>query len=345
MVEYLKKLIAFQDLDEEEAFHVMNSIMTGEAGDIRTAGILVALAMKKEKGEEIEGFAKAMRKAAVRWAGSKKFEILDTCGTGGDYANLINVSTLTAIVMASLGYKVAKHGNRAISSSTGSADVLEDSGITIELNPEDAVECLEKVGITFLFAPKWHPAMKHVAPVRRTLGIRTVFNILGPITNPAPVTHQVMGVFSKEYILPVAKALIGLGRKNVYVIHSRDGLDEVSVAAPTDYVKIMNGRIVEEGTWQVEDFGFEPESLDALRVKDREDAIHRFIRILKGEGTDIENRMIAVNSAVALQLFEDISLKEAVAKVIDTLRSGRAYQKYEEWKNFRSKSSVTSLGD
>jgi anthranilate phosphoribosyltransferase len=148
--EYLKKVMSFEDLTEEEAYSVMNKIMTGEAGEIRTAGMLVALAMKKETGQEIEGFAKAMRKAAVRWPSRERYNILDTCGTGGDNANLLNISTITAVVMATLGYKVAKHGNRAVSSATGSADVLEECGINIEISNEEAAECLEKVGITFL---------------------------------------------------------------------------------------------------------------------------------------------------------------------------------------------------
>ncbi|MCS7204525.1 MAG: anthranilate phosphoribosyltransferase [Leptospiraceae bacterium] len=344
MVEYLKKVMNHQHLTLEEAYHVMNLIMTGEAGEIRTAGLLVALAMKKETGEEIEGFAKAMRKAAVRWPIREKQEILDTCGTGGDNANLLNISTISAVVMATMGYKVAKHGNRAVSSATGSADVLEDSGINLEISPDEAAECLEKIGITFLFAPKWHPAMKYAAPVRRTLGVRTIFNILGPITNPAPITHQIMGVFSKEYMQPIAEALCGLGRKNAYVIHSHDGLDEVSVASPTDYVQIEEGKITRYGTFNVEDFGIKPESLDSLRVKDREESKQRFLRIIQGEGTEVENKIVAINTAIALILFENLSLKEATEKVWEVLKSGKVYQKFEEWRNFRPVNAVTSLG-
>lgn len=342
--QYLKKVISYQNLTEEEAFSAMNKIMTGEAGEIRTAALLVALAMKKETGEEIEGFAKAMRKAAVRWPSREKYDILDTCGTGGDNANLLNISTITAVVLATLGYKVAKHGNRAVSSPTGSADVLEECGINIEITHEEAAECLEKIGITFLYAPKWHPAMKYAAPVRKSLGVRTVFNILGPITNPAPVTHQIMGVFNKEYMPQIAQALTGLGRKNAYVIHSHDGLDEVSIAAPTDYIQIIDGKIAKEGTLQVEDFGIQPESLNSLKVKDRKESVERFLRIIKGEGTQTENKIVAINSALALTLFEDISLKEATEKILDLLRSGKVNEKFEEWKNFRPNNVVTSLG-
>jgi anthranilate phosphoribosyltransferase len=342
--EYLKKVMSFEHLTEEEAYSVMNKIMTGEAGEIRTAGMLVALAMKKETGQEIEGFAKAMRKAAVRWPSRERYNILDTCGTGGDNANLLNISTITAVVMATLGYKVAKHGNRAVSSATGSADVLEECGINIEISNEEAAECLEKVGITFLYAPKWHPAMKYAAPVRKTLGVRTVFNILGPITNPAPVTHQIMGVFSKDYMPQIALALTGLGRENAYVIHSHDGLDEVSIAAPTDYIQIQQGKIVKEGTFRVEDFGIKPESLDSLKVKDRRESVERFLRIIQGSGNQIENSIVAINSALALTLFEDISLKDATEKILELLKTGKVYEKFEEWKNFRPKIAVTSLG-
>jgi anthranilate phosphoribosyltransferase len=344
MTEYLKKVMSYQNLTEEEAYFAMNKIMTGEAGEIRTAALLVALAMKKETGEEIEGFAKAMRKAAVKWPSLKKYDILDTCGTGGDNANLLNISTITAVVMATIGYRVAKHGNRAVSSATGSADVLEDCGINIEVNYEEAVECLEKIGITFLYAPKWHPAMKYAAPVRKTIGVRTVFNILGPITNPAPITHQIMGVFSKEYMPQIAQALTGLGRKNAYVIHSQDGLDEISIAAPTEYIQIQEGKIIQEGILKVEDFGIEPESLDSLKVKDRKESTERFLRIIKGEGTSAENKMVAINSALALTLFENISLKEATEKMLELLKSGKVYKKFEEWKNFRPNNVVTSLG-
>ncbi len=344
MNEYLKKVVNFQNLTEEEAFTSMNKIMTGEAGEIRTAAFLVALSMKKETGEEIEGFAKAMRRAAVKWPSKDRYYILDTCGTGGDNANLLNISTITAVVMSSLGYKVAKHGNRAVSSATGSADVLEECGINIEISHEEAVECLNKIGITFLYAPKWHPAMKHAAPVRKTIGIRTVFNILGPITNPAPVTHQIMGVFNQDFMLPIAHALKGLGRKNAYVIHSQDGLDEVSIAAPTNYIQILDGEIVKEGILTVEDFGFKPESLDSLKVKDRKESVERFMRIIKGQGTDIENKIVAINSALALRLFEDISLQSAAEKIMDILKSGKVYQKFIEWKNFHPKNAVTSLG-
>lgn len=341
---FLKKIMNYENLTESEAYKAMNQIMTGEAGEIKTAGFLIALAMKKETAEEIEGFAKAMKKAAVRWNSKKKYSILDTCGTGGDNANILNISTITAVVMASLGYKVAKHGNRAVSSATGSADVLEECGINLDISNEEVVECLEKVGICFLYAPKWHPAMKFAAPVRKALSVRTVFNILGPITNPAPITHQIMGVFSKDLIPLVAKALIGLGRKNAYIIHSEDGLDEVSIAAPTHYLEIRNGKINSEGIWKVEDFGIKPKKLDKLKVKDRKESVQRFLNILKGEGEEIENQIVAMNSAIALKLFEDISLPDATQKILELLKSKKVIEKFNEWKNFRPKYVVTSLG-
>ncbi|MFN3605156.1 MAG: anthranilate phosphoribosyltransferase [Leptonema sp. (in: bacteria)] len=344
MEKILKKLLNYENLTSEEAFQVMNEIMTGKAGEVRTAAVLIALAMKKETAEEIEGFAKAMRKAAVKWNSRKRYPILDTCGTGGDNANLLNISTITAVVMASMGYKVAKHGNRAVSSATGSADVLEECGINIDIENDEAIESLEKIGICFLYAPKWHPAMKFAAPVRKALNVRTVFNILGPITNPAPITHQVMGVFRKELLPLVGKALIGLGRKNAYIIHSEDGLDEVSIAAPTHYLEIRNGTIVSEGIWKVEDFGVKPQKLDKLKVKDRKESVERFLKILKGEGEEIENQIVAMNSAIALKLFEEISLQEATQKIIELLKSKKVYNKFLEWKNFRSKTVVTSLG-
>jgi len=194
MIDYLKKVMQGEDLSSDEALRSMTEIMTGQAGEIRTAGFLIALALKGETGEEIESFARAMRKAAKPWPSREKFDIVDTCGTGGDASSLLNISTIAALVVSSMGFKVAKHGNRAVSSPTGSADVLEELGINLEIPHEESVEALNEIGMCFLFAPAWHPAMRFAAPVRKALGVRTVFNILGPITNPAPITHQLMGV-------------------------------------------------------------------------------------------------------------------------------------------------------
>lgn len=348
MTEYLKKLMQSQDLTAEEAQNAMTQIMTGQAGEVRTAAFLIALALKGETGEEIEAFARAMRKAAVPWPSSTGHDIIDTCGTGGDAAGLINVSTLSALVAASMGMKVAKHGNRAVSSPTGSADVLEELGIRLDIPKEENVGALAEVGICFLFAQAWHPAMRFAGPVRKQLGVRTVFNILGPITNPAPVTHQLMGVYDRKFLVPVARALAGLGRKKAYIVHSQDGLDEVSIAAPTDFVQVINGRIQSEGTWRPEDFGLEgPLPLDSLRITDRQESATRFRRILAGQGEEIENQMVAVNTGAILTLIhDDLSLNEARQLVLDHLKTGKAAGILDRWRAYGSNATpVTSVGD
>jgi len=347
ITEILKKLITKENLSAEEASYFMTSIMSGEAGEIRTAALLAALASKGETPLEIESFARSMRRAAVSWPGKSPEVLLDTCGTGGDSSNTINISTLTAILLASMGYPVAKHGNRAVSSSTGSADMLEEAGISMDLTHEEIADCLASVGITFLFAPKWHPAMKHAAPVRKALGVRTVFNILGPLTNPAPVSHQIVGIFSDQFMQSYAGALAGLGRKGAYVVHSKDGLDELSIAAPTNFIKIEKGKIGSSGVFHPSDFGFELYDLTLLQAKDREESILRFHNILAGKGSNAENSMIAMNAALAISLVEESQqYKSIAAKCNDHLKSGMCADLLLKWTHYRREGNVVmSTGD
>ncbi|MBU41936.1 MAG: anthranilate phosphoribosyltransferase [Spirochaetaceae bacterium] len=346
MKELLKRIIAGEDLTAEEATKAMTAIMSGQAGEIQTAGFLTALALKGETGTEIEAFSRSMRKAAVTWPSRSNPVILDTCGTGGDSSGIINVSTVAALVLASLGISVAKHGNRAVSSPTGSADVLEELGISMTLKPEEVAECLEKVGMCFLFAPTWHPAMKFAAPVRKALGVRTVFNLLGPITNPAPVSHQIIGVFDGRFLEPLGDALAGLGRKGACVIHSRDGLDELSIAAPTDYIMIRDGRIEKKGQFKPEDFGIQPMDISSLKVADRRESARRVQLILEGKGSDTENAMMAANAALAYHLVHpDTDLKSAYGLCLDALKQGKPMEVLEKWRSFHNNSaSVTSVG-
>ncbi|MCB1169269.1 MAG: anthranilate phosphoribosyltransferase [Leptospiraceae bacterium] len=346
MKDLLKKIIAGEDLTADEATRAMTSIMSGQAGEIQTAGFLTALALKGETGTEIEAFSRAMRKAAVTWPRRSNPVILDTCGTGGDSSGIINVSTVAAMVLASMGVSVAKHGNRAVSSPTGSADVLEELGISMGLKPEEVAECLEKVGMCFLFAPTWHPAMKFAAPVRKALGVRTVFNLLGPITNPAPVTHQIIGVFDGRFLEPLGDALAGLGRKGACVLHSRDGLDELSIAAPTDYILIREGRIEKKGQFRPEDFGIQPMDIASLKVADRKESASRVQAILEGKGSDTENAMMAANAALGYHIvFPDSDLKTSFDMCMDSLKAGRPMEVLQKWRTFHNSSaSVTSVG-
>ncbi len=330
--EILKKIISRTDLSSAEASAAMESIMNGTAGEILTASFLTGMVMKGETSVEIESFARAMKLAARPWEGKTMKVLADTCGTGGDSMNTINVSTLSALLLSSLGIPVAKHGNRAVSSTTGSADFLEDSGIRLELEPEEAAECLQKNKITFLFAPKWHPAMKHAGPVRKTLGFRTVFNILGPLTNPAPVTHQVLGVYSQKAMETMAQALCGLGRSAAWVVHSEDGLDEISVAAPTNFIKIENSQITERGTIEPEDFGFKKYPLDLVKVNSRQEAMERAHAVLEGKGSDAENTIIAMNAAlVYLSVHPENDILQSASLCMDSLKSGKAAASLKHW--------------
>ncbi len=346
MQEILKKLTLFQDLSPDEAARAMTEIMTGQAGEIRTASLLTALSMKGETGSEIEAFARSMRKAAVAWPGQEDSIICDTCGTGGDAARTINISTISAVLLASMGQKVAKHGNRAVSGITGSADLLESLGIPVEMETSQASRCLQKVGIAFLFAPRWHPAMKHAAPVRKALGIRTVFNLLGPLTNPAPVTHQMLGVFQEKFLEPLSLALCGLARKGAYVVHSEDGLDEVSPAAPTKYIKIEKGKITQRGVVNSEDFGFSPVDLQFLQVETKEQAVERAAGIFAGRGSIQENQMVVMNAALLYSMLTNTqNLKRAAGDCMDALRSGKCEKVINDWRGFENESgTVMTLG-
>ncbi len=328
----LRKLMRKEgDLSAEEASRAMAMIMTGEAGEARTAALLTALALKGETGAEIEAFARSMRHAALRWPDEAPPVLVDTCGTGGDSQGTLNISTLSAVLLAGMGIPVAKHGNRAVSSTTGSADLLEGLGMRLNKEPKDVAAELKRVGITFLFAQTWHPAMKYAAPVRKSLGFRTVFNLLGPLTNPAPVNYQVVGVFHKDYMERMAHALSLQGRKGAYLLHSEDGLDEVSPAAATHFIRIADGQITDQGQLNPADFGLNGADLADLRPVDREDAIRRSRAILEGKGSDAENHTIAMNAALIYGMVNDADLQTAGAACLEGLRAGRGAELLARW--------------
>lgn len=254
--ELIEKLIRREDLSQGEAMGLMDSIMTGALSDAQIAGVLIGLRAKGETVAEIAGFVSKMREKAIR-VEPKRDGLVDTCGTGGDGAGTFNVSTATALVAAGAGVCVAKHGNRAVSSRCGSADVLEALGVPL-LAPERVAESIDRVGIGFMFAPHHHPATRHVAAVRRELGIRTVFNLLGPMTNPAGVRRQLVGVFDPDLTETVARVLHELGSEKVYVVHGSDGSDEVTIAGETRVSALDGGR--------VRTFTFQPESVGLRRA-------------------------------------------------------------------------------
>ena len=333
----LHKLTEGLDLEGSEAKTLMQSIMTGEAGETLTAALLTALACKGESASEIAAFAQVMRQAAQSWPpygeGEAPSVLCDTCGTGGDGASTMNISTLAAIILASLGIPVAKHGNRAVSSKNGSADILEQLGIKLDLSPQDVRKCLEEIGITFLFAPRWHPAMKYAVPVRQALKVRTVFNLLGPISNPAPISHQIVGVFDRSFQKVIAQALAQL-EGQAYVLCSVDGLDELSWAAPTHFIRVGQGCIQEEGELSPEDFAFARHPRDLLQISSPEEAKERSLQFLAGKGSQAENHAVAMNTALLYALLTGEDLKTAAQSCLKAIEEGRGLELLERWRAF-----------
>lgn len=287
---------------------VMRQIMTGEASDAQIAGFLVGMAMKGETAEEISAAAQVMREL-MKPVRLNAENVVDIVGTGGDGANLFNVSTASSFVVAAAGGHVAKHGNRGVSSSSGSADLFAVAGIHLDLNAEQVARCIEQVGVGFMFAPNHHPAMRHAVGPRREMGVRTLFNILGPLTNPAGAPNQVLGVYAAELVPLMAEVLRRLGSQHVLVVHAEDGLDEISLAAPTRVAELRDGEI-REYTITPEELGIERQSLEPLRVQTAEDSLRLVKQALEGEGPAAD--IVALNAGAALY----------AAGVADTLKEG-----------------------
>jgi anthranilate phosphoribosyltransferase len=298
IVDSLRKIVYNKkDLESGEAELIANAIMKNEIPEIQTAGLLVALSMKGESPEEIVGFARAMRANALRIDFP---DSLDTAGTGGDAFNTTNESTASALILSQI-FPVAKHGNRAVSSKSGSADVLEALGYNISVSQEKAIELIKSTNFVFLFAQLYHPAMKNVANVRRTLGIRTIFNILGPLTNPAGTKYQMIGVFSKDFLQKLAEASIKLGYERVFLYHGEPGIDEVSPSGYTYIYEVYSNK-TESYKVHYSEFGLkEPTSLDKLVVSTAEDSAIRILRGILGLEKSVRD-FIAINVSVGLKL-------------------------------------------
>ncbi|WP_297811524.1 anthranilate phosphoribosyltransferase [uncultured Methylophaga sp.] len=321
----LKLVTRHQDLDRDQMRDVMNQIMTGNATPAQIGGFLIGLSMKGETVTEIAAAAEVMRSlaTAVEIDGD---HVVDTCGTGGDGASTFNVSTASAIVVAAAGAKVAKHGNRSISSSSGSADVLEAAGVNLELTPEQVKHCVDSVGVGFMFAQKHHGAMKHAIGPRREMGVRTIFNLLGPLTNPARAAHQVLGVYDKKWVRPMAEVLQKLGSEHVLVVHAEDGLDEISIGAETHVAELKNGAI-STYTIQPEDFAMSRSDVKTLTVQNANDSL----TIIKGifDGKPGPARDIVVLNAGAAIYASDIapSLAEGIEMAAAAIDAGDAMDK------------------
>jgi anthranilate phosphoribosyltransferase len=339
MKRYVTKLKEGCDLNSEEAEAAIELILS-TARDDDIGEFLIALKTKGEKPEEIAGFVKGMTKAANTIQPKVAFRLVDTCGTGGDGLNTINVSTAAAIVTAAAGVPVAKHGNRAATSMSGSSDVLAALGIKVDLAPEPVKKTIEEIGIGFMFAPVFHPAMKRVAGIRKKLGVRTVFNILGPLTNPAGAKGQVIGVFDKRLCEPIACALAELGTEHALVVHG-DGMDEISNTGETFVAELKNG--------EVSTYTLTPESLGMLRANledivggSPEENARDLLRIFKGQKGP-KRDLIVMNAAAALYVGGIVgSIKQAIPIAEDAIDSGKVMVKFNQFRTFTSGNSVLS---
>ncbi|MDH4560900.1 anthranilate phosphoribosyltransferase [Metapseudomonas lalkuanensis] len=335
--EALNRVVNQLDLTTEEMQDVMRLIMTGQCTDAQIGAFLMGMRMKSETIEEIVGAVSVMRELATRVELSTLDHVVDVVGTGGDGANIFNVSSAATFVVAAAGGKVAKHGNRAVSGKTGSADVLEAAGIYLDLKPEQVARCIESIGVGFMFAQVHHKAMKYAAGPRRELGLRTLFNMLGPLTNPAGVKRQVVGVFSQALCRPLAEVLKRLGSEHILVVHSRDGLDEVSLAAPTHVAELKDGEVTEYQI-QPEDFGIKSQSLIGLTVGSPQESLELIRDALGKRKTENGQKaadMIVLNAGAALYAADlASSLKEGVRLAQDALHTGLAREKLDELASF-----------
>lgn len=326
--EAISTLMNNENLSYDTAYTVMDEIMSGNVSDIEISSYLTALSMKGETVDEIAGSAASMRKHAVTI--SPEGDVLEIVGTGGDKSNSFNISTTSALVLAAAGIPVAKHGNRAASSKSGAADVLEALGVNITISPEQSKEILDKAGICFLFAQKYHSAMKYVAPVRKTLGIRTIFNILGPLANPANATFQVMGVYDEALVEPLSDVLSKLGVKKGMTVYGTDCLDEISMSAPTKVCEFRNGE-KKVYTLNPADYGFTLCSKDELIGGTAEENAKITLDILNGVKGPKRDAVV-LNSAAGIYIArDDISLKEAITIAEETIDSGKALAKLNEF--------------
>lgn len=329
----LNQLIQRDNLAPEVMADFMTALMSGELSAPAAAAILTALRAKGETLDEVVAAARVMASFSKHVIVDDNSQFIDIVGTGGDGAHTFNISTTCLFVLAAAGAKVAKHGNRSVSSKSGSADALEALGANLTLTPEQVARCIEATGIGFMFAPNHHPAMRHVAPIRRELGVRTVFNILGPLTNPANTEHTLMGVFSKELLQLMAKAMRELGAKHVLVVHSEDGMDEVSLSAPTFVCELKNGEL-SEYTITPEQFGLARAPLSDLKVNNPQESKAMLLAALNNTPCAARD-IVILNSGVALYTADQVDTIEAgIALAKEAIASGAALAKVQTFADF-----------
>ncbi len=347
--ESLSRIVEGQNLDIEAMTEAVGVIMEGQATSAQIGAFLTALRLKGESEEEIAGAAKALRDRCVRLpglddasaGGFSANDLIDTCGTGGDGAGTVNVSTLAAIVAAGAGARVAKHGNRSVSSLCGSADLLTALGVRIDVSPDIAVRCLKETGFAFLFAPLYHPAMKSVASVRQEMGIRTLFNLIGPLCNPAGVKRQIMGVYSENLVELMAGVLDKLGCERAMVVASQDGLDEISVCAPTMIAHLYRDGTIDVKTLDPDDLGVKTHQLDSLKGGEPEHNAALSLELLKGGHGAVRDAVI-VNTAAALVVSGKASdIDEGMKMAGESIDSGKALNVLEAVKGITTAEGLT----
>lgn len=328
----IKTVTENKDLSHDEMKEVMSLIMTGQATASQIGGFLIGLRMKGESIDEISGAASVMRELSTKVDVAKE-HLVDTCGTGGDASGSFNISTASAIVTAAAGARVAKHGNRSVSSKSGSADVLETAGVNLEITPEQVAACINEVGVGFLFAVKHHGAMKHAIGPRKEMGVRTIFNLLGPLTNPAAAPNQVIGVFSKDWVEPVANVLNKLGSEHVMVVHAEDGMDEISIGSDT-FVAELKDKQVHSYTIKPQDFSMMSADLSSIRAADS-DASLKIIQSVFDNTNGPAKDIVCLNAGAAIYVsgMAD-SLASGVEQAAAAIADGRARQTFESLINF-----------
>ena len=337
---YLQKVIDGNNLEVGEMETVMNSIMEGKTTNSQLAGFLVGLRMKGESINEITGAARVMRDKAISIKNDDN-KLVDTCGTGGDGSGTFNISTTVALVLSGGNIKIAKHGNRSVSSKSGSADVLEALGINLDLKPVQVEKCIKQVGMGFLYAPTFHKAMKYAIKPRKELKVRTIFNILGPLTNPAQADYQVLGVYHPNLVKPLAHVLKNLGVRGAMVVHGDGGLDEFSISGPNQVAYLNNGKI-EELTISPKDVGLEKSTLEDIKGGNPEQNSEIILSILKGE-TGPKRDIVLFNTAAALVASEQVqNFKEGIEFAENIIDSGAALKKLNNLRQFSNSFEVVS---
>ena len=324
----IEKVINNINLSNQEMTDVMHQIMTGQATDSQIGGFLIGMRMKGETVDEISAAATVMRSLATP-VELEKSNLVEIVGTGGDGSGTFNISTASCIVVAAAGGKVAKHGNRSISSNSGAADLLETAGVNLDISADQVKTCVEKIGVGFMFAPKHHSAMKHAIGARKEMGVRTIFNILGPLTNPAGTPNQVLGVFSKELVKPLAEVLHKLGANHVMVVHGNDGMDEISISDRTSVAELKNGTITEY-TIQPEDFGLQQHPVATIRVNNSTESLELVTSVFNNDDSPARD-IVMLNAGAAIYVAGLTASHQAgIERAEEVLASGVAKEKFLE---------------